>query len=434
MGNDWNGFDVRQTRPTSTIGLPLSGLRVMELTTAWAGPMAGRILALLGAEVIHIEPASNPDTWRSYSGALVVNRYPDRQPGARRHNRAALFNSQNTDKLSFSLDLKADGGTEAFSDLVRRSDLLLANFTPGMLQRLGFDNEALWEINPQICVVELPAYGNTGPMKSWAALGPTMEQVAGMCSIIGYGDGKPVSTGPAYLDPIGGFHGAAAALTALYHRQRTGQAQHGEVPQVEAAMHMIGELLIAAVEGGGDPAIHGNRLTTAAPHDVFPAAGEDQWVAIHVDSDSAWAALCTLVGDPVLSSNRTLDTLAGRLNAQDEIAEHLGRWTRLQDKHSIAALLQGAGIIAGAVYQPNDVLACDYLNARGFSKPLTHPEAGTHLHQGLPFRFDATPVAHRRAAPCLGEHNEYVLREVLGRSDAEIAELQRAGTVKAERA
>jgi crotonobetainyl-CoA:carnitine CoA-transferase CaiB-like acyl-CoA transferase len=192
-----------QTRPEPSTGLPLSGLRITELTTAWAGPMAGRVLACLGAEVVHIEPANNLDSWRSHTPLLQPKRYPDQQGGERRYNRAALFNSQNTDKLSFSLDLKAPGGKEAFRELIAKSDGLITNFTPGMLGRLGFANEELWKIKSDLCIVEMPAYGNSGVMRSWTALGPTMEQVAGMTAIIGYGDGRPVSTGPAYLDPIG---------------------------------------------------------------------------------------------------------------------------------------------------------------------------------------------------------------------------------------
>jgi crotonobetainyl-CoA:carnitine CoA-transferase CaiB-like acyl-CoA transferase len=157
---------ANQTWPTPSGGLPLSGFRITEMTTAWAGPMAGRILACLGAETIHIEPANNLDSWRSYNGPAQPKRYPDQQPGERRYNRAALFNSQNTDKLSFSLDLKSPGGKDAFRDLIAKSDGLITNFTPGMLERLGFSNDVLWSIRPDLVIVEMPAYGNSGLMRS----------------------------------------------------------------------------------------------------------------------------------------------------------------------------------------------------------------------------------------------------------------------------
>ncbi len=419
-----------QTFPEPAQGLPLSGFRIVELTTAWAGPMAGRILACLGAEVIHIEPANNLDSWRSYTPLALLQRYPDRETGERRYNRASLFNSQNTDKLSFSLDLKAPGGKETFRGLIAKADGLITNFTPGMLQRLGFGNEVLWSIKPDLCVVEMPAYGNSGLMQGWTALGPTMEQVAGMCAMVGYGDGRPVSTGPAYLDPIGAFHGSAAMLTALLHRQRTGEGQHVEVPQVEAAMQLIGEHLLHAVETGNNPPVNGNRLPDAAPHDVFPAIGSDQWVAIDVTSDAEWAALCGVIGRPELANDLRFATAAGRARRQDELAEPIAAWSKRYDKHEAARFLQDAGVPAAAVYKANDTLSCDYLNAREFSVPLDHPEAGRHLHQSLPYRFSKTPVRHRRAAPCLGEHNHYVLKTILGRSDAEVAALEKAGTIR----
>ena len=421
---------AEQTVPTPSQGLPLSGMRIVELTVAWAGPMAGRVLSYLGAEVIHVESASNLDSWRSYMPLFLPKRYPDQEGGARRYNRAALFNSQNTDKLSFSLDLKAPGGKDVFNDLIRSADGLLANFTPGMLERLGYANDVLWALKPGLCIVEMPGFGNSGSMREWKALGPTMEQAAGMCAIIGYGDGRPVSTGPAYMDPIGGFHGAAAMLTALLHQRRSGEGQYVEVPQIEAAMHLIGEHILHAAETGQDPVVDGNRPPDAAPHDVFRAAGEDEWVVIAVRTDDEWRALAGVAGLDALARDGRFSTLEGRLENQAALKAALEAWTAQQDKHAAAAVLQDAGVPAAAVYKANDALTCDYLNARGFSTPLNHPEAGTHPHQGLPYRFEKTPVAPRCAAPCFGEHNHYILRDVLKRSDAEIAALERDGAIR----
>ncbi len=259
----------------------------------------------------------------------IPRRYPGRNPRARKaYNRAALFNSQNLDKLSLTLDLKTEAGKSVFRDLVARSDGLLSNFTPGMLQRLGFSNEALWRLRPDLVILEMPAYGNSGPMKSWAALGPTMEQVAGMCAMVGYGDGKPVSTGPAYLDPIGAFHGAAAMLTALLHRQRSGEGQHVEVPQVEAAMHAIGEYIMHAAETGRDQEVDGNRRPGIAPHDVFPARGSDEWVVIEAADEQQWRALCRAIGNDALADDPRFATMADRVRNQPALAEPIAAWTR----------------------------------------------------------------------------------------------------------
>lgn len=414
---------------TNVGALPLAGFRIVEVTTAWAGPMAGRILAFLGAEVIHIEASSNLDSWRSYTQSELPKRYPDLIGGPRRYNRAALFNSQNTDKLSLSLNLRSDRGKEIFRDLIEKSDGLLTNFTPGMLGRLGFGNEELQRLNERLCIVEMPAFGNSGLMRSWTALGPTMEQVAGMAAIIGYGDERPVSTGPYYLDPIGAFNGSAAMITALMHQQRSGHGQQVEMPQVEAAMHLIGEHLIHAIETGTDFIPDGNRRVDAAPHDVFPTKGDDEWVAIAVETDDEWRSLCRTIGDERLR-DPSLQSLSGRLNRQDEISAIISEFTRPLDKHEAAHQLQAAGVPAAAVYKANDTLACDYLNTREFSAFLDHPEAGRHLHQGLPHRFEKTPVKHRTAAPCLGEHNRYILQEILGRSQTEVDELESLGVIR----
>lgn len=411
-------------------GRPLSGLRVVELTTAWAGPMAGAILARMGAEVIHVESAGNLDSWRFHGQVFTPRRYPDSTGGERPYNRTSLFNSQNLDKLSLSLDVKAPGGQQVLLDLIAQADALIANYTPGMLDRLGLSRATLQALKPDLVIVEMPGFGNDGPMRAWTALGPTMEQMAGMTAMVGYGDGRPVSTGPAYLDPIGGLHGAAAALTALLHRQRSGEGQHVEVPQVEAAMHLVGEHLLKAAESGRDPVVDANRVPHAAPHDVFPTRGDDEWVVIDVASEAQWQALCGVVGEPSLAADARFATLAQRLLHEQELREALSAWTRSQHKHALAARLQDAGVPAAAVYKADDTLACEYLNVRGFSTPLTHPEAGRHLHQGMPYRFEKMPLHPRHAAPCLGEHNHHILRHVLGRTAAQIDELERAGTIR----
>ncbi len=408
---------------------PLAGIRVVELTTAWAGPMCGRVLAWLGAEVIRIEPASRPCGWRHHAETRTTFRYPDNEPGARPYNRSALFNSQNVGKLSVALDLKRPGGHAALLRLLAETDVLVSNFTPGTLARLALDHASLCKVRPDIIVVEMPAFGVSGPMANNTALGPTMEMASGMSSMIGYREGgSPTYTGPSYMDPTGGFNGAAAVLTALAHRRATGRGQHVEVPQVEAAMHFVGAELLHAIAAGKDPERSGNRVAWAAPHDTFPADGEDQWVAIAVTEERHWVALCGVIGDARLAAPE-FATLAGRLAGQDRLAEIIGDWTRRRGKLAAAEALQAAGVPAAPVQKADDALASPYLAARGFFTIIEHPEAGTHPHQGLPFHFSATPAGPSRPAPCLGEHTDAVLREMLGFSPEEIRALEAAGTI-----
>lgn len=411
---------------------PLAGLRVVDMTTAWAGPMAGRILAFLGAEVIHVESASKLDTWRQYKQVYNPYRYPPDGAGERPWNRVAQFNSQNVNKLSLTLDLKLPGGTGTMLKLLARSDVLLANFTPGTLSRLGLGYDALRAIRPDIIVVEMPAFGLSGPMAHGPAIGPTMEMAAGMASMIGYPGGPPTTTGPTYPDPMGGFHGAAAVLTALLHRKRNGAGQHVEVPQVEAAMHYIGEHILHAIATGESPEPMGNRAPWVAPHGIFPAAGDDQWVAITARDDTEFHTLCAVMGRADLSRDPRFATLSGRLRHQDALEALIGAWTREQDKHAAAELLQSRGVPAAPVNDAAEAASSPYLRHRGHFTALRHPEIGVVPHEGLPFRLSDTPGGQHRASPCLGQDTVTILREIVGLSEAEIAELARAGTIAAD--
>lgn len=411
------------------MGGALAGIRVVELTTAWAGPMAGRVLAFLGAEVIHVEAATRVNSWRSHREGRNSRNFPGQQPGERPHNRSFLFNSQNVNKLSITLDVKKAGGAETLLDLVTRSDVLVCNFRPGTLRKVGLDYENLRQRQPGIIVAEMPAFGISGPLSGHAALGPTMEMAAGMSGLIGYPGAGPEVTGPSYLDPIGGYHGAAAILTALFHRQRTGEGQYVEIPQVEAAMHYIGEYLLEAGETGTDPERRGNHVDWAAPHDAFPAMGTDEWVAISVADEAAWAALCRLVGAPGLATDPRFSSLAARLRNEGVLYNAIAHWTRQHSKNDAAQQLQAAGIAAAPVNNPKDVAESDYLAARGYFTDLTHPEAGRHSYPGLPIHLSRDPGEQHRAAPCFGQDQDYILRGILSLSTDQVSALKLAGVL-----
>ena len=406
---------------------PLEGIRVIELTTAWAGPMAGRILAWLGADVTHVESPTRTNSWRQNKGAPSPVCYPDLDPGARKYDRTFLFNSQNLNKRSLVIDLKTPEGLAAVRRLICLSDVLLCNFRGGMLKRLGLDHATLSPENPGLIVVEMPAYGLSGPHSGYAALGPTMEMAAGMSAMISYPGGKPQVTGPSYMDPVGGFNAAAAALTALVSRQETGLGQHVEVPQVEAAMQLIGPELLAAAEEGCEPTPDGNRVAHASPHDCYPTMGEDEWIAIAVETDAQWQALVGQMGQEDLAADPGLQSLAGRQAHADRIDAAIAEWTRGQNKHDLAQKLQAQGIPAAPVNTPRDLAASPYLAARGFFSSVSHPLAGTHPHPGLPFHLGPAPAD--RPAPCFGADNEHLLAKVLGMEGAALARLKAARVI-----
>jgi crotonobetainyl-CoA:carnitine CoA-transferase CaiB-like acyl-CoA transferase len=405
-------------------GRPLGDIRIIELTTAWAGPMSGRVLSFFGAQSIHVESPNRVNSWRLNKDKPNPVNFPDGEPGARWYDRSFLFNSQNVNKLSCILNLKTEEGRATLRKLVAVADVVICNFRPGTLKKLGLDYESLTAIKPDIIVAELPAFGVRGPMSGYAALGPTMEMAAGMSAMISYPGGQPEVTGPSYLDPIGGFNAAAAILTALIHRQQTGQGQYVEVPQVEAAMQLIGAELLKAAETGTDPLPDGNHVPHAAPHDAFPARGDDQWVAIAALDETQWRALCAVMGNAGLAADARFATLADRLVNQGQLTAIISDWSRSRDKHETARLLQTAGVAAAPVNTPRDVAASDYLDYRGFFTELEHPDAGRHRHPGLPIHLSATPGAQATAAPPFGGHNRHVLEAILALAPEEIAAIE----------
>lgn len=404
--------------------LPLEGVRVIEITTAWAGPMAGRVLGYFGAESIHVESPNRVNSWRLNKERPNPINFPGGLVGERPYDRSFLFNSQNVNKLSCILNLKTEEGRQTLKRLVAVADVLICNFRPGTLAKLGLDYDSLTRIKPDIIVAELPAFGQSGPMSGYAALGPTMEMATGMSAMMGYRGGQPENTGPSYLDPIGGFNAAASILTALHYRQRTGQGQYIEVPQVEAAMQLIGAELLLATETGEDPVPDGNHVEGMAPHDAFPALGEDQWVVIAAEDEAQWRILCAVMERPELVDDPRFSTLAARHASEVELSGIISDWTRGRDKHETAARLQDAGVAAAPVATAADLAKSDYLAHRGFFTELEHPDAGRHPHPSLPIHLSRTPGAQRSAAPRFGGDNLRVLTEILALSAEEIDQLQ----------
>jgi crotonobetainyl-CoA:carnitine CoA-transferase CaiB-like acyl-CoA transferase len=432
VSRDRAALEPADPRPaTPPPGRPLQGVRVLDLTTEWAGPMAARLLATLGAEVIHVEAPQRMDGWRGPVGGGHPSTYPDGVPGQRPYNRSCMFNSQNTGKRSLVLDLKSLPAREAALTIAAGCDIVLTNFRTGILERLGLGYEMLCRRRPDAIVVQMPAFGSTGPLAAYGAVGPTMELAAGMASLIGYGDGEPIVTGPAYMDPIGAYNAAAACLTALVARERTGRGQQVEVAQNEAGMQWIGEQLMLAAAGGEMPVPQGNRSPWAAPHDVYPALGEDEWVVLAVTSDEQWLGLCREMDRDDLAADPRLRTVEGRLRHQDELDREIRAWTSRRPKDVTAQCLQEAGISAAPVLDGGEVAGDDHLRSRGFFSRLTHPEAGTHEYQGLPVRLENSPADPPSSAPCFGADTRALLADLAGLRPEQVEALLAAGAAVA---
>jgi crotonobetainyl-CoA:carnitine CoA-transferase CaiB-like acyl-CoA transferase len=429
--------DGRQSRaglsPALPAGVrPLDGVTILDFTSAWAGPMATRTLAFLGAKVIKIEAPTKLDSWRGAYRGGDVERFPEMEPGDRPFDRNAWFNTQNHDKLSVGVNMRKQGAREAVLAIAAQCDVIIANFSPGTMRRMGLGYEHLSEARPDVIMVEMPALGNTGPSAHHVGMGPTMEAAAGMTALIGYADGSPVLTGTAYLDPIGGLHGAAAVLSALEYRRRTGRGQYVEVPQVEAAMHWIGEYLTAFDANGYSPRHNGNARDGELIHLAFPTAGEDEWLVVACTDESEWRGLCIALNRTDWLADERLSTPERRAEHRDELEAGLRYWAGKVSKHSAAGALQAHGVRAAPVANGRDLAEDPHMWARGFFVRLEHPDAGTHWYPGLPYHLSRTPGVIRNAAPRFGFDSWQVLAEYGGLDQALIGRLAADGVISSD--
>lgn len=414
--------------------MPLAGVRILDLTMAWAGPMAVRVLADMGAEVIKIEAAQHMDRWRG--GTLAqrgTDRYPNHDPGERPWNRSSFFNTQNRNKQSLALNLKTSEGKEIFKRLVTISDMVAENFSAGAMGRLGLDYPALREIRSDLIMLSMPAFGRTGPDRDFIAHGPTIDEVAGNAFLQGYPDGPPLASGGfAWGDPVAGMNGALAALIALVHRQQTGTGQHIDLSHLEAGVGFNFPAILEYTLNHRIAGRLGNRHSSMAPHGCYPCLGEDRWIVIAIGSDEEWQALRAAMGDPAWARDDRFSTVLGRWRHQDDLDCCLSEWTSRHEHSELMQTLQADGIAAGAVFDAAELSHDPHLASRGFFEEVTSQATGTHQYPGMPWKMSRTPGHIRMPAPCFGEHNEHVLRSLLGMSHEEVSALEERGVIASE--
>jgi crotonobetainyl-CoA:carnitine CoA-transferase CaiB-like acyl-CoA transferase len=405
--------------------LPLAGLRVLELTANWAGPLAGRYLADLGAEVIKVESPKRPATRGLH--------YAGGDGRTRPYNRSGYFNKLNRNKLGIALDLSLPAGREVFLRLVERADVVIENNSARVLANLNLTYDVLREAKPDIILCSMSGFGGTGPERDYVAYGSNIETVCGLSALMGYhDDATPHRTGSYYADPIAGAHGAVAILAALRHRDRTGEGQWIDLSLLESAAALFGEALMDWSLYGHVPPPHGNRHPRYAPQGVYPAAGNDSWLALTVRTEGEWQALCAAIGRPALAQDPELGEAAARWARHDRLDAAITEWSRGLDHYEAARRLQAAGVPAAPVLANWELLSDPHLFARGFYVPVPHPEVGVLPFPGMPWRFSRTPAAVRGGAPCFAEHNALVFRDLLQLPEAEVAELYAQGVTADE--
>jgi crotonobetainyl-CoA:carnitine CoA-transferase CaiB-like acyl-CoA transferase len=385
-------------QPTQSRGGPLDGVRVVELTKVWAGPYAGKLLAFLGAEVIKVESSGNPDEMRAYGGTDI--------------NHAPYFLSINPEVLSVELDIKSPTGSDRLHDLIGQSDIVVNNLRPGAMERLGLGYQQLRSIKPDIISVSIKMWGNDGPLGYQTGYAPCFAALAGIAALVGYPDGPPLGTSMRYGDSTVGAAAAFAAVAALLHRDLTGEGQFVDVSAVETLSSMIGDRLLEQDLTGKQLVPEGNRHPDMSPHGCYPCLGGD-WISIAVAEDVQWRQLCAVVDAGALADDTRYATVGERLENTDLLDRDLAGFTSSHDADQLAQQLRAVGVSAGKSATSLDVISDPLLWDREFYRFVSDHREGQRPILGAPWRMTDAPAQITRGAPDLGEHNDYVLNEIL---------------------
>lgn len=414
-------------KPTGNVKpLPFSGLRILDMTTFWAGPCCTHFMAMLGAEVIHVESARRPDGTRLIAGIPVSeDQWWEKSP---------IFAALNTNKKGLTLDLQSPRGRELLRRLIATCDVVVENFTPRVLDQIGLDFEAVQAIRPDVVMLRMPGFGLDGPWRDNPAFAYAIESASGLSWLTGYPDRPPFE--PYSLgDPNAGVHALNGLLLALEHRRRTGQGVFVEAAMVDAALSISAEQVIEYSAYGALLDRAGNRGPTAAPQNLYRAADIDEfgrpdtWVAVAVANDDQWRCLCDALGSPSWAVDPRLSTAAGRRAHEDLIDEQLAAYCRDRTVDAIVRTFWDAGVPVAKVLQPHRQTELDQLTFRDFFEELDHPVNGRARLSTVPMRLSGGSVPfHRHPAPLLGQHNHELLAE-LGVTEAEIAELEADGII-----
>ncbi|PLP96523.1 CaiB/BaiF CoA-transferase family protein [Cupriavidus pauculus] len=399
--------------------LPLEGIRVIDLTMGWAGPLATRTLADLGAEVIKVESTGYPDWWRGANFTEAF--YRDRL-----YEKNSNFNMMNRNKLGITLDLTRPEGKALLLDLVAHADAVIENYSAEVLPKLGLTYDTLRARNDRLVMVSMPAFGLGNAWSNTRAYGGTLEQASGLPCYTGHPDGPPAMTSYAYGDPIGGLNAGAAMLVALFAQRATGKGRHLNLSQVEAMLALTAPYMIEQSVSGQVTPRQGNRHPMAAPHGCYRCAGDDGWVVVSV-TDAQWPALCRVIGRMDLAEGTALADAAGRRAQHDRIDAAIAAWCAKREPDDAMQALQQAGIAAGAVKPMWQVLQDRHLHARGFWCEVERPYVGRYAASTSWFRGAGGPAPIRHVSPTLGQHTDQVLASVLGLGAEQRAALEHRG-------
>lgn len=398
----------------------LSGIRIADFSWAVTGPETACYLADFGAEVIKIESADRPCYLRT------TPPFKDQKPGI---NRSGLFAIYNKNKYGIGLNLKHSRGIEIAKKIVSISDVVIESFTPGTMSKLGLDYNVLRGVKSDIIMLSTNLQGQSGPHARHPGYGMQLVSLVGLNNLIGWADRDPPMIYGAYTDYFIPSFAATAILAALDHRERTGQGEYLDLSQYECGLQfLVPVILDYAVNQRISPRV-GNSDIMACPHGVYPCHGDDRWCAIAVFTDEEWHCFCRVIGDPQWTKESRFATFQGRKENENSLDSLISEWTIKHSSEQIMLFMQKAGVYCGTVNNAEDMLNCEQLKERDAFWKMEHAEIGWHTYFAPPAILSRTPAEPRLPAPLLGQHNEYVICDILGLSDGEFVNLLTEGVV-----
>ena len=393
---------------------PLSDVKVLDLTTFWAGASLTCYLGAFGADIVKVESIQRPDGHR-YSGAWA-------HEGGRWYERSAMWQATNLNKRDITLDLTSEEGHDLVRRLVRDADVVVENFSPRVIEQFGLDYESLVKLKSDVILVRMPGFGLRGPWRDYVGWALNFEQTSGMAAVTGYADGPPCTLqGPA--DPIVGVHAGVALLAALEHRRHAGEGQLIEIAQIEVAACVTAEPVVEYSMNGVVQPRMGNRMRGFL-QGVYPTSEDDEWVAISIRDNTDWANLITAMSRPDLLDDRRFTSADDRELSHDDFDAVVAEWTRTLSPAQIVDTLGAVHVPAEWVLTAGRMYDLPQLDARGYYESFEHPVTGRHRYPGWPFTMTPGPDRHHRLAPpTLGQHNDEILRR-LGVTGDELEDLR----------
>jgi len=388
----------------NTSSAPLAGTRVLDFTHVLAGPFCTRLLADLGADVVRVESSKHPD--HPWPSTFISD-----------DGRHASYLNTNRTKRSIAIDLKKEAGQKVASRLASVADVVIENFSAGVMGRLKLDYPTLQACNPALIYVSMSGYGHNGPRRDWTSMNMNLQGYSGLMTVTGAEGDPPTAISNSWNDYIGGLHACFAILQALDQRQSSGKGTLIDLSQFECSAAMIGPLLMSSAVNRTPPLRRGNRSAVCAPQGVYRCAGPDEWCAISVETNEQWKALTKVMEQEDWGSDRRFATVAGRIRDHDEIDGKIETWTQQISNTEVERRLKAVAVSAERMRRINDVIGSED-GATVFAK-MQERRVGSMLTTGLPFSLSSDSLPPPRSAPSLGEHTREVLREWLSLSDEE---------------